>query len=450
MPAERLRMSAVDSAWLRMDRPHNPMTVLGVLVFDRAPGFRRVRQRVASRWLRFERFRCRPAPDVLGAAWEPDRRFDLDAHLRRVALPAPAGRRELEVMLSDLAGSPLDGRRPLWQFHYVDNYAGTAALIVRIHHCYADGIALAHAFRSLVDGAPAVARPHAAPRQPDRPLASAAAWLGSLAVAPFDHAPVGELAGRTFGIAVELGRLATLPDDPPSLKRPLGRRKAVAWAEPLALHEVRTVARALGCTVNDVLLAAAAGALGRYLRRPDGPGAPGQLRAAVPVNLRDPAEAGELGNSFGLVFVDLPIGVRAPLARVRAVHETMSGLKASLQPAATLSLLTVLGRLGGAAQDATVELLSRKASLVVTNVPGPAEPLRIAGRQVSRAIFWVPQSGSIGLGLSILSHAGRVEFGVLADRGLVDDPGALAAGFCEEFEAILLATLLGPYLEKRD
>lgn len=451
MAADRYSMSAVDAAWMRMDRPTNLMMVVGVLVFEQPLDFRRFRKLIADRFLGFERFRRRPVDGVRGAAWQLDARFDLDAHLCRVALPDPAGQRELEALVSDLAGTDLDRRRPLWQFQFVENYARGTAVVVRIHHCYADGIALARVFMSLTDGAqpaPVAAGGHGAGLL-DELLAGGAAWLGRLGGTVLMPQSVGALAGRTLDAAAELARVAALPDDPPtSLKGPLGRRKVAAWAEPLQLSEVRTVAHALGCTVNDVIMAAVAGALGGYLRERGESSVDLTLRATIPFNLRDPAGADSLGNHFGLVFLDLPVGIRDPLERVRAVHERMTELKRSPQPAVMLGLMTALGLMGEAVQTAAVDLLSRKATLVATNVPGPAATLLLAGRPLSQAVFWVPQSGDIGLGLSILSHSGKVQFGVLADRQRIADPHRLVSHFATEFEAVLLAALLGPFLRR--
>lgn len=451
MAAKRHSMSAVDAAWMRMDRPTNLMVVVGVLIFERRLNFRRFRQIIAARFLRFERFRCRPVDDVLGASWQPDPRFELDAHLRRVALPGPAGQRELEALVSNLAGTELDRRRPLWEFQFVDNYSRGAAVVVRIHHCYADGIALARVFMSLTDDQdpePAAASGHGSGLL-EALVSGGAGWLSRIGDTVLNPQTVGELAGKTLGAALELARVGGFPDDPPTpLKGPLGTRKAVAWAAPLPLHEVRTVARALGCTVNDVLMAALAGALGSYLRERGHDSEGLALRATVPVNVRDPADAAALGNRFGLVFLELPVGLRDPLERVRAVHERMVELKRSPQPAALFGLMTAVGLMGDAAQTAAVDLLSRKATLVATNVPGPAKPLILAGQPVSQAIFWVPQSGGIGLGCSILSYSGQVQFGVLADRRRIADPRRLTARFAVEFEAILLAALLGPFLSR--
>jgi WS/DGAT/MGAT family acyltransferase len=391
-----------------------------------------------------------------------------------VALPGRAGKRELEALVSDLAGLALDARRPLWQFQMVENYAGGAAVIMRVHHCYADGIAHTGVFLSLTDTAPEPrprAEPPAGVSRP-RPghggrfdfvghlhvpgadlmrqaLNQGADWIAKAADIARHPDQANDLARHALGMTVELARVAALPDDAETrLKGPLGTRKRAAWAEPLPLPEVRTVARTLGCTINDVLMATAAGALGGYLRD-QGDDTDGlAIRATVPVNLRDPAEALSLGNHFGLVFLDLPIGIRDPLERVYAVRDTMAGLKTSYQPILMLGLMATLGVLGETAEDLAIDLLSSKATLVASNVPGPQYQLYLAGRRLSQLMFWVPQSGDIGLGISILSYNGQVQFGLIADRKRIPDPRAVAARFTSEFETILLAVLLGPYLSR--
>jgi hypothetical protein len=171
------------------------------------------------------------------------------------------------------------------------------------------------------------------------------------------------------------------------------------------------------------------------------------LRALVPVNLRPLEEAWKLGNRFGLVFLDLPLGVRNPIARLYAVRENMRALKGSYQPVLALGLLAAMGAGPRVLQDALLGTLSRNASAVMTNVPGPQQPLYLAGAAIDGLMFWVPQSGDIGLGVSIISYDGKVQFGLVTDAGLCPDPEAIVARFGAEFERLLLTTLLAPWEE---
>jgi WS/DGAT/MGAT family acyltransferase len=389
----------------------------------------------------------------------------------RATLADPGGQAELEAFVSELASTDLDREHPAWQFHFVDRFQGGSAAVLRIHHCYADGMALIRVFLSLTDEqANPGARRRAAAARPRAPRDGDGDWFSRLGIpgagllrqayeegAAFLERAVqvaqnpeqaGELARHALGIAGELTRVALLADDPPTrFKGPLGPRKIAAWSDPLPLWEVKALARALGCTVNDVLLSTAAGALGGYLRQ-HGEDTDGiVIRATVPVNLRDPTAAATLGNYFGLVFLELPIGIRDPLERLFEVHAAMKQLKGSYQPVLTLGLMAALGRLPASVESAAVDLLSTKASAVATNVPGPQQPLYLAGGRIGRLIFWVPQSGDIGLGISILSYAGSVQFGLIADALRVPDPDAVTARFREEFERLVLAALLGPFLQ---
>jgi diacylglycerol O-acyltransferase len=468
MTLETERMSAVDAAWLRMDRPTNLMMIVGVVVFDSPVDLGRFRRTLEERFLAFPRFRCRAREDALGADWVPDDDFDLGRHLVRARLPSPAGQDELEAFVSGLASTDLDRSRPLWQFHFIERFQGGSAAVLRIHHCYADGMAMIRVFLSLTDEEPgAAARPAAAKKRRPKDdagdgtarfevpgagllrqaFAEGSAFVERAAALLQDPAQAGELARHGLGIAGELARVATLADDPPTrFKGPLGSRKIAAWTEPLPLHEVKCLARALRCTVNDLLLSTAAGALGAYLRQ-HGEDTDGvSIRAAVPVNLRDPAAPVSLGNHFGLVFLELPIGIRDPLERLFAVHAAMTQLKGSYQPVLTLGLMAALGRMPASIESAAIDLLSTKASAVATNVPGPQKPLYLAGGRIGRLIFWVPQSGAIGLGISILSYAGQVQFGLIADAERVPDPDTVTAYFAAEFENLVLSVLLGPYL----
>ncbi len=473
MILETERMSAVDAAWLRMDRPTNLMMIVGVVVFDSRVDFRRFRRTIRERFLAFDRFRCRARQDALTAEWEPDEGFDIDRHVVRAELRAPAGQAELESLVSELASTDLDRDRPAWQFDFVERFQGGSAAILRIHHCYADGMAMIRVFLSLTDpdsGAGAVAPKRAARRKPGAAREPDGDWFSRLGIpgasllrqayeegAAFLERAVqitqnpeqaGELARHALGIAGELTRVALLADDPATrFKGPLGPRKIAAWSDPLPLWEVKSLARALGCTVNDVLLSTAAGALGGYLRE-HGEDTDGLvIRAAVPVNLRDPAAAAALGNYFGLVFLELPVGIRDPLARLFEVHAAMKQLKGSYQPVLTLGLMAALGRLPASVESAAIDLLSTKATAVATHVPGPQQPLYLAGGRIGRLIFWVPRSGDIGLGISILSYAGNVQFGLIADALRVPDPDAVTARFRDEFERAVLAALLGPYAQ---
>jgi diacylglycerol O-acyltransferase / wax synthase len=454
------RLSGADRAWLLMERPTNLMAVVGLIlvrgVLDRA----RYREVIARRFLAHERFHCVPVADALGARWVEAEQFDLDDHIAWVALPEPGTQRELEALLGELAGTPFNPGRPLWMFHVVESYLGGSAIIVRIHHCYADGIALMRVLLSLTDEGGAAQHTAGGKLPPSGflpgladlvlPLPVSAALregmdlLGSGVGYLLHPTQAATVARDALAYGGELLHIAALSDDPPTrLKRPLSGARRAAWAEPLSLEEVRTVAQVLGCTVNDVLLSILAGALGRYLASQGDDLTSLKIRAVVPVNLRAADEPATLGNRFGLVFAELPVGLRHPLERLYAVRAAMQELKGSSQAAATLGLLSIVGTLPSSVAEPTTALFSAKGSLVVSNLPGPREPLHLAGAEITQLLFWVPEAGSIGTGVSILSYRGGVQFGVISDREMIARPDELVALIAAELERLVYLVLLG-------
>ena len=255
-----------------------------------------------------------------------------------------------------------------------------------------------------------------------------------------------EFATKGVELAEELRKIAVMqPDTQTRYKGLLGREKRVAWCDPLPLSEVKVIGKALGASVNDVLLATAAGALRDYLQRNNDKTDGVELRAVVPVNLRPIEKASELGNQFGLVFVDLPVGVEDPLERIILVRSRMAALKGSSQPIVAFVLLSAVGLGPKILQDQISGLIGRNATAVMTNVPGPQKPLYLAGCEINEIEFWVPQSGGIGMGLSILTYNGKVQFGLITDKRLVPDPNNIIDRFADEFEKLVMMTLMGPY-----
>ena len=451
-------MSRVDTAWLRMERATNLMMITGVMMFETPMDIQTLRKVVEQRFLAYPRFRQKAVETPAGAWWETDRDFDIDWHIRLTALPGRAGKKELERLTSQLASTPLDQTKPLWQFHLVEKFGGGSALITRIHHCYADGIALVQVLLSLTDTS-------SEPKPSER---LDKAWLKK------EHAPVAKRVGRIdrymklgsqmlergmdlyrdptmaalmanegVEIAREVGHALSLSDDPPTvLKGRLGVSKRVAWAEPLNLSEVKSVSRALRCTVNDILLASASGALRSYMiergEQIDGV----TIRATVPVNLRPLEHAKQLGNHFGLVFLDLPVGEHNPMRRLERIAACMRVLRKSRQAVATFGALAAVGMAPAAVQGMALEMFSRKASAVATNVPGPQMPLYLGGSKIRDLMFWVPQTGSIGIGISIISYNGEVHFGLMADAKLMPDPDSVIRRFRPEFEKMLYLALM--------
>lgn len=432
------RMSGADAAWLRMERPENPMTVTVVIILKGRIEPARLLRLLRTRLLGFERFRQRPVEEAAGCYWEADDSFDLDRHVHRVALPRPSGQPELQDLVSDLASTPLDASRPLWQVHLVEGYKRSrSALVVRVHHCYADGAALMQVLLALTRGG-------GRRRQGELgtpPCDGWLPWLGAAArggtelfwqMLQHPGKALDYVQAGTATVAETVRLLGMTPEPQTRFRGRLGLAKRVAWCEPLPLDSVKEVGRSLGCTVNDVLLAAVAGALRAYLVAHRDPSRHCDLRAVVPVNLRAALAPEPLGNEFGLVFLSLPVGIADPVARARALHKRMQALRDSPQPLLTLGLLGLAGQGPRVLQDQLVELLGSHATVVVTNVPGPRQRLHLAGVEIEQPMFWVPQAGDIAVGVSILSYAGQVQFGLMTDAGLVRDPQRIVTRIAAE------------------
>ena len=472
MKPEGIGMSKVDTAWLRMDSAGNLMMILGVLVLRPRIRIDALRRRVEDRLLRYDRFRQRVEQEGGGARWV-DHDVDIRQHVVAEKLPGRKGRdpqAALQERIGELAMLPLDHTRPLWQMHFIEDYDGGSAVVVRIHHCIADGIALIGVTLSLVDGG----KPPPA-RERGSAAHSGEAWLADSLVKPvagllvkaLDAAGDGaakslavlldpqkglagsmELAHSAYQLVTDAAALLLMPDDSPTrLKGKPAACKRVAWCPPLPLDEVKAIGKALNCSINDVLLSCVAGAIGQYLLAQGDDLRGVEIRAMIPVNLRPMESAHHLGNHFGLVPLVLPVGMDNPVERVYEVRRRMNALKGSTQPLLAFAVLAVAGLLVKPAQDALLNLFSRKTTAVMTNVPGPREKLKLAGSTLEQVMFWVPQSGDIGLGVSVLSYGGSVQFGVMTDTAMCPDPQEIIDQFEPEFAKLSLVTLMLPWGE---
>ncbi len=452
------RMSPVDTAWLRMDRPNNLMMITGVMALAGPVNVKALEKALAERMLAHKRFRQRAVTTPAGAFWVADRDFDIARHVQRVRLPGRGGEQALQAYVAQLASEPLDHAHPLWQMRIVEKYEGGVAIVSRIHHAVGDGIALMKVMLGLADDG-----------EDERPAAHGEhheeGFLSSL-MSPFAGAAglslkltqlalkeglalatnplrAARLVKTGAGVAGELAWLLAMPSDSETRfkGKPHGAKR-VAWTKPLRLHEVKAASAALDVSINDILLACVAGALRAYLEDKGDESTGVEVRALVPINLRPPGAEHELGNRFGIIAVELPVGAADPLERLAEVRRRMLKLKNSYEPPVTLGLFGALGLAPKIMQDQLFDMLISRASAVMTNVPGPQKEIAIAGAPVKQVMFWVPQSGDIGMGVSILSYAGKVQFGLITDAALTPDPEAIIGRFEQEFESYLYHVLL--------
>ncbi len=461
------RMGSVDRAWLRMDVPANLMVVNALLLLAEPLSREQLRELVATRLSWIRRMRLQVTPGRVWHRWT-ERELDLDAHVYEHTLPAPGDDAALRALISELVSTPLAPERPLWQLHVIQGHAGAgeqrgSAILARVHHSVGDGLALLLVLLSLTDL-------EAEPGQ-QNPLLSLFARRGDAREAVErarefirEVMPTGmklmlhqdllgprdddERRSKALDTAARIARLtgaaardlASLllrrPDSATVFRGRLDVQKRVAWSRPIPLSELREQCHALGSTINDVLLTATTGGLRRYiLARGDNPDGV-EMRAAIPVNLRRFAELAKLGNRFGLVSLTLPVGIADPDARLAEIHRRMDELKHSVEPLVTWGILELMGRSPKLVERLILDYFAKRVSFVMTNVPGPERPLYLAGRKLTGLMFWAPQSGRVGLGISMFSYAGTVRVGIACDAGLVPDPERLIDAFHEELDLL--------------
>jgi diacylglycerol O-acyltransferase len=327
--------------------------------------------------------------------------------------------------------------------------------VVRLHHCIADGIALVQVLLSLTDTDPDAPRPESELKPSGR-----STWLGKVLLPPLTIVSKSlDITGRLLqegvniidqpsrlidaarqGIdgGVAFGKLLLIGADQETILRGrCGVVKRATWSQPINLNDVKAIGRIYQATVNDVLIAAVSGGLRRYLESKDQSVDALNIRAVVPYSIRPLNELNQLGNRFGLVFLDLPVGVRDIVRRLQIIKYRMDRIKDTPEAAVAFGILQVTGITSTQIESVIVSIFARKATTVMTNVPGPKSPIYLAGKQLAGMMFWVPQPGGLALGISIISYNAQVFVGVAGDAGLIPDPDEIITGFHQEFESMM-------------
>ncbi len=419
-----LPLSAMDTAWLHMDRSDNPLVINALLVLEQSADIAAVIDRFVELVVHeYPRFRqvVLTRPGVVSVPVWKDVEVVLTDHLQHVHL-APAGLKEdLWATVGPLLDAPLSPDQPLWSLTDIRGLASQQrVLLFRAHHVIGDGMAMAKLLLSLCDeddvGLP---RPRGRAQAPDGP------WV--------------ERVTARLDAGVDMVRAATQlvtmnPETPSPLMGPLDGTKQVAWSEPFPLSRIQTVRDALGGTVNDVLVSAVAGALHVTLDDPE----LADLHALVPVYLH-PLSAPipkDLGNHFAPIFLRLPSSTPNAVTRLQHVRRRTHSLKKGQMPLVSAAAVHVIGHAPRSVENVAVDHFAARASLVLTNVPGPRSAVHVAGARIDDILFFVPQPASIGVGLSLFSYNGSVRLGVSADSARDLSPERLARAFAAELTAL--------------
>jgi WS/DGAT/MGAT family acyltransferase len=454
-------LSPLDASFLDVEDedPHASLAISSVAVLDGpAPSQAEFAEAIRGRLALVPRYRqkVRRVPFNLGCPlWVDDPDFDLDFHLRRTALTAPGDDAALGRLIGRVMSQRLDRDRPLWEDWLIEGLSGGRwALLSKVHHCMLDGVTGNELYRLVCDTGPEPRDPVPDDWQPE-PAASdldlTLDALGRLARMPLEQAKrIGAAVGspdRTAGLLGGVARgatalaLAFLPAPPTSLAGPLSRARRYAVAR-MPLAEIKAVAARHKVTVNDVYLAAVAGAFRRVLlARGDRP-EPGAIRTLVPVNVRLEDARHVFDNRVASLLLDLPIEVEDAPGRLRAVHERIAGLRERHEVEAGVALLELAGQEPYAVVSFVVRtalsLPNRGIATVTTNVPGPPVPLYILGRPIREILPYVPIAERMRVGVAVLTYGGQASFGVTTDFSAVPEAADFAAAVVDE------VNLMGP------
>lgn len=418
MPTAR-PMNSADHAWLRMDSTENLVVIHLAFMFEAPLALAAVRAKLEARLLPFHQFTHRVRRGWLRSTWVPDERFHIDRHLSEMHLPDGSGSKELKTWMSSEACKPLATDRPLWLATLVHNVDGRSALVMRVHHSLADGVSLMDLISGMTDIAEGSHYVEPA-RASERLALTPAVILRHAAAVLADTATM----------------LFMRKDKRSKIKGQPGRHKSVAWSEGLSLSVTRDIAHRHGATVNDVMLAVIAGTLRRHLQAQGSSTIDAPVRTVIPMNMRPQGQSHLLGNQFGLVGLELPVHLADPLARLHAVRDGMTVLKQGFQGQLALALVRFAGLLPHSLQQLVLGIFSRRCTVIVTNVIGPAEARSVDGVRMDELMLCVPQGMTVGVGVSIISYNDQVRIGFLVDNKLMPDCAGSAMAIRACFEQL--------------
>jgi diacylglycerol O-acyltransferase / wax synthase len=455
------RLSSIDASFLHQEGPTSHMHIGGVLVFEGPPpDFNDYLDHVRSRLHLVPRYRQRlttPPFETGRPLWVDDPDFNLEYHVRHTALPSPGTEEQLLLLAGRIASQPLDRSKPLWENWLIEGLEGDRfALISKTHHALVDGVSGVDLASVLLDLERTPQRPaeDLEPWQPTpepssaqlvaagmRGMVSVAGGMMSRALGAASHpgTSLGVLRDAAEGVGeIVWAGLNPAPETPLNVEIGPHRRYAVVRHQ---LDDYKTVKNAFGGTVNDVVLTVVSGALARWLHargvRTEGL----EMRALVPVSVRNESHRGTLGNQLAAMRGPLPVYIRDPVARLRFVRRAMDGLKESKQAvgAATLAAVNNLAPPTILAQASRLNFSTRLFNLIVTNIPGPQFPLYVLGRRLEDLfpLAFLPKNHA--LAVAIMSYDGGLDYGLLADYDALPDIDVIADGIDASLRELLEA-----------
>lgn len=442
------RLSAQDTTFLFGETPAGHMHIASVALYELGDlstpeggvNFARIRRATESVLHRIPRYRQKIlwTPLTRNPVWVDDPDFNLDYHMRHTSLPHPGGFEQLKRLAGRLMAQKLDRDRPLWEMWVIEGFRGNRfAIFMKIHHCMIDGVSGADLLQILMSPEPVREIPEPLPYVP-RPapsrgellrddLSRRAAMPGrALRTLRNLRRPSSEPTGLGAELRVRvqaLGELLAKALDPPSatpINGPLGPHRRFDWLN-FALEDVKALRRAAGCTVNDVVLATAAGAFREYLKLRNTALAGLNFRAAAPVSMRSAEERGKLGNRVSAWQIRLPLAVEAPADRLRAITGHTRELKESRDALGVEMMMRVAEWTPPVLLSLGAQAAGGYANTIITNVPGPQFPLYMLGARLLATFPMAPLLENMGLGIALFSYDGNLTWGFIADYNLVPD-----------------------------
>jgi len=448
------RLSATDASFVVQEKGPAHMHIGGVMIFEGPPPrYEDLLRQVESRLHLVPRYRHKlavPRFEMGRPLWIHDSRFNLEYHVRHTALPQPGSEEELKRLTARLFSQRLDRSKPLWEIYLVEGLeGGRVAIVSKTHHALIDGVSGVDIMTLLFDTS-RDAGPAAPPPEPSQAeLAAAAARDGfdtllevagtAMKAARDPRGTIGNLrdAADALGEVLWAG-LAPAPPSP--LNGEIGSHRNVAFVKN-RLDDFEEVKSVFGGTVNDVVLAIVAGALGRWLHgrgvRTEGL----ELKAGVPVSVRAEQEHNQLGNKISLLVAPVPVYCDDPVERLRIVSEAMRDLKESKQ-ALGAQMIIGLERFAPPtlfAQASRLHFSSRFNNLIVTNVPGPQFPLYLLGRELLEMAPVGFLADGYRLIIAIVSYNGSLTFGLMGDYDTLPDLDVIAQNLREALAELVAA-----------
>jgi diacylglycerol O-acyltransferase / wax synthase len=457
--AQAQRLTALDAAFLHLERGGAHMHVASVLVFaGEPPAYEELVDALERRLHLVPRYRQKLAYVPLDQGrpvWVDDPHFNLRYHVRHSALPAPGSDEQLKALAGRLFALALDRSKPLWEINLVEGLedGDRFAVIAKTHHALVDGVSgvdiTSVLFDTSPDPSPSAPAPDEWIAQPEpsgaellaqalleRTTVPGEAARGVRAATRRPRRVLGRIGERLVGVGA-LAWAGLNPAPPSPFNVPIGPHRRYTWVDS-DVARFKAIKNELGGTLNDVVLAAVALALGRFLRRRGEPTDGAVLKAMVPVSVRVDAERGALGNRVAAMYAPLPVGFEDPRAVLAQVTDSMRGLKESGQAVGAVALTSLADFAPPTilSQAARLQARQRLFNLVVTNVPGPQIPLYLLGREMQRFYPVVPLARNQALGIAIMSYDGRLAFGLLGDYDAMPDLEDLAGDLREAIDAL--------------